>query len=310
MDDQGGPSLLSAPDPVGPPERAGGVLARSPAWVLVLVAVCSVQFGGALAATLFGRVGPTGAVTLRLVLATLILLAVVRPRVRGIGRRTWLTVAGYGASLGLMNLSIYAAFSRMELGAAVTVEFCGPLVLAAVLSKRVADGVAVGLAAVGVVLVSGHQWADIFRPAVLFALMAGAMWASYILLAARVSTLMPRLDGLAVGMTIATVLIAPAGLVLHGRALVHGPVLAIGLAVAVMSSVLPYSLELVALRRMPARVFGVLQSTEPALAALAGWAVLSQSLTPEQILGVAAVIGASVLVTLGSRASTVQPDPD
>ena len=285
-------------------------LARSPAWVLVLVAVCSVQFGGAFAATLFERVGATGAVSLRLVLATLILLVVVRPRVRGIGGRTWLTVGAYGASLGLMNLSIYAAFSRMELGAAVTVEFCGPLVLAAVLSKRAGDAAAVVLAAAGVVLVSGHQWSDIFRPAVVFALMAGAMWACYILLAARVSTLMPRLDGLAVGMTFATVIVAPAGLVLHGQELVHAPTVAVGLAVAVMSSVLPYSLELVALRRMPARVFGVLQSTEPALAALAGFLVLSQHLTLPQVLGVAAVVGASVLVTLRSRGDTVQPDPD
>lgn len=268
------------------------------------------QFGGAFAATLFGRVGATGAVALRLVLATLILLIVVRPRVRGIRRRTWLTVVAYGASLGLMNLSIYAAFFRMELGAAVTVEFCGPLVLAAVLSKRAADAVAVVLAAAGVVLVSGHHWSDIFRPAVVFALMAGAMWASYILLAARVSTLMPRLDGLAVGMTVATVMVAPAGLVLHGPELVHVPTLAVGLAVAVMSSVLPYSLELLALRRMPARVFGVLQSTEPALAALAGWVVLTQHLTLTQVLGVAAVIGASVLVTPRSRADTIQPDPD
>jgi inner membrane transporter RhtA len=291
-------------------EPTGGALARSPAWVLVLVAVCSVQFGGAFAATLFERVGSTGAVALRLVLATLILLVVVRPRVRGISRRTWLTVVAYGASLGLMNLSIYAAFSRMELGAAVTVEFCGPLVLAAVLSKRAADAAAVVLAAAGVVLVSGHQWSEIFRPAVGFALMAGAMWASYILLAARVSTLMPRLDGLAVGMAVATVIVAPAGLVLHGRDLLHLPTLAVGVVVAVMSSVLPYSLELVALRRMPARVFGVLQSTEPALAAVAGFLVLSQHLTVPQVLGVAAVVGASVLVTLRSRGEAVQPDPD
>ncbi len=278
--------------------------------MLVLVAVCSVQFGGAFAATLFERVGATGAVSLRLVLATIILLVVVRPRVRGIGGRTWLTVAAYGASLGLMNLSIYAAFSRMELGAAVTVEFCGPLVLAAVLSKRAGDWAAVALAALGVVLVSGHEWSDILQPGVVFALMAGAMWASYILLAARVSTLMPRLDGLAVGMMFATVIVAPAGLVLHGPELLHGPTLAVGLAVAVMSSVLPYSLELVALRRMPARVFGVLQSTEPALAALAGLLVLSQVLTSSQVLGVAAVVAASVLVTLRSRGETVQPDPD
>ena len=278
--------------------------------MLVLVAVCSVQFGGAFAATLFERVGATGAVSLRLVLATLILLVVVRPRIRGIGGRTWLTVAAYGASLGLMNLSIYAAFSRMDLGAAVTVEFCGPLVLAAVLSKRAGDAAAVVLAAIGVVLVSGHEWSDIFQPGVVFALMAGAMWACYIVLAARVSTLMPRLDGLAVGMAIATVIVAPAGLVLHGPELLHGPTLAVGLAVAVMSSVLPYSLELLALRRMPARAFGVLQSTEPALAALAGLLVLSQVLTFTQVLGVAAVVAASVLVTFRSRGDTVQPDPD
>ena len=186
-----------------------------------------------------------------------------------------------------MNLSIYAAFSRMELGAAVTVEFCGPLVLAAVLSKRPRTRSPSCWPAVGVVLVSGHQWADIFRPAVVFALWPAAMWASYILLAARVSTLMPRLDGLADRDGVRHRDRRPGRPRPARTGPRHSPhVLAVGLAVAVMSSVLPYSLELLALRRMPPHVFGVLQSTEPALAALAGWLVLSQRLTLTQGLGV------------------------
>lgn len=259
------------------------------------------QFGGAAAATLFPRVGATGAVTLRLTIATLILLAVVRPVPRGLGRRTWLSVIGYGVSLGVMNLSIYFAIQRMELGAAVTVEFCGPLVLSAVLSRRVRDLAAVALAAAGVFLVSGHDVSALARPAVGFALLAGTMWACYILLAGRVGAQMPRLDGLALAMVVGTVAVAPAGVVLHGSALLRPENLAVGALVAVLSSAVPYSLELLALRRMPSRTFGILQSSGPAMAALAGWLVLGQSLSVLQGVGVAAVVGASLLVTVARR---------
>lgn len=268
-----------------------------PVLALVLGAIASVQFGGAAAATLFPRVGATGAVTLRLTIASILLLALVRPSPRGQPVRTWLTVATYGVCLGVMNLSIYLAMQRMELGAAVTVEFCGPLVLSAVLSRRPRDLVAVALAAAGVFLVSGHSLGGLWRPAVGFALLAGTMWACYILLAGRVGRCMPRLDGLAWAMLVATVLVASPGAVLHGGVLLKPENLVIGALVAVLSSVVPYSMELSALRRMPSRTFGILQSTGPAMATLAGAIVLGQRLTPQQAAGVLAVVSASALVT-------------
>ena len=282
---------------------------RVPAPLLVLAAIVSVQFGGALAATLVPRVGAAGSVALRLVLAAVVLLAVARPRLRGHTRADWLTVCAFALVLGLMNLAFYSSLALLPLGVAVTIEFVGPLVLATVLSRRLRDLVAVAVAAVGVVLISGAltvPWDELEVPGILLALTAGACWAAYILLSARTGTRFAQLDGLAIAMAIAALVVAPVGLATAGSALLSWDALWRGAGIALLSSVLPYSLELIALRRLSARVFGVLLSLEPAVAALAGLVVLGQRLTRAQLVGLVCVMAASALV-LGTRERSPVP---
>ena len=190
------------------------VTSRVPAPLLVLAAIVSVQFGGALAATLVPRVGAAGSVALRLVLAAAVLLAVARPRLRGRTRADWLTVCAFALVLGLMNLAFYSSLALLPLGVAVTIEFVGPLVLATVLSRRLRDLVAVAGAALGVVLISGAltvPWDELEVRGILLALAAGACWAAYILLSARTGTRFAQLDGLAIAMAIAALVVAPWG---------------------------------------------------------------------------------------------------
>lgn len=276
---------------------------RVPAPLLVLAGIVSVQFGGALAQTLVPEIGAGGAVTMRLFFATALLLVVARPRWRGHSRRGWLTVGAFGVALGLMNFAFYGSLAYLPIGVAVTIEFIGPLTLAAVLSRRLIDGLAVLAAAVGVVLISEAletPVAELEWTGILLALAAGAFWAAYIVLSGRTGALFPRLEGLALAMVVATVVTLPFGVgsVPDWTA----PLLAKGLGIAVLSSVLPYSLELLALRRLSARVFGILLSLEPAAAALAGLLVLGQRLSPTQLVGMALVVAASALVLgLGAR---------
>ncbi|HET8983831.1 MAG TPA: EamA family transporter [Pedococcus sp.] len=268
-----------------------------PAPLLVLAAVVSVQFGGALAATLVPTIGAPGSVTLRLLFAAFVLGLIARPRLRGHSRRAWVTVVAFGLALGLMNLCFYASLVRLPIGVAVTIEFLGPLTLATVLSRRPRDLVAVAAAAVGVLLISqalalplsSLNWAGLGLAAG-----AGACWAAYIILSGRTGAEFDRLDGLALAMAVALVAVAPFGL---ATAPLWTPVVvAKGLGIALLSSVLPYSLELVALRRLSAGVFGILLSLEPAAAALAGLLVLGQRLTQQQLVGMALVVVASALV--------------
>lgn len=282
---------------------------RVPAPLLVLTAIVSVQFGGALAATLIPLVGAAGSVALRLVLAAAVLLAVARPRLRGRTRADWLTVCAFALVLGLMNLAFYSSLARLPLGVAVTIEFVGPLVLATVLSRRLRDLVAVAGAALGVVLISGAltvPWDQLEVTGILLALTAGACWAAYILLSARTGTRFAQLDGLAIAMAIAALVVAPLGLATAGSSLLSWDALWRGAGIALLSSVLPYSLELIALRRLSARVFGVLLSLEPAVAAVAGLVVLGQRLAPPQLVGLACVMAASALV-LGTRERSPVP---
>jgi len=282
---------------------------RSTAPLLVLGGVVSVQFGGAFAATLVPRIGAVGSVMLRLVFATIILLAAVRPRWRGRSRRAWLTVVLFGLALAAMNTAFYSALAHLPIGVAVTVEFLGPLTLAAVLSRRAHDFIAVAAAAVGVALVSGAldaTWGR-FEPIGLFwAAVAGVMWAAYIVLSQRTGVLFEGLDGLALALAVASVVVTPFGL-----ASVHAwsaDIVLLGLGIAVLSSVLPYSLELMALRHLSQRVFGVLLSLEPAVAALAGLVVLSQVLDLGQVIGLALVVLASAIVLGASRTPPPRPD--
>ena len=276
---------------------------RVPAPVLVLAGIVSVQFGGALAQTLVPVIGAGGSVVMRLLFATLLLLVMVRPRWRGHSRRAWLTVIAFGAALGLMNFTFYSSLAYLPIGVAVTIEFIGPLTLAAVLSRRLVDGAAVLAAGLGVVLISealSTPPADLEWAGIALALSAGALWAAYIVLSGRTGAEFPKLEGLALAMVVATVITLPLGVGSIPQWTTE--TLVKGLGIAVLSSVLPYSLELTALRRLSARVFGVLLSLEPAFAALAGLIVLGQRLTPTQLVGMGLVVTASALVLgLGAR---------
>ena len=273
-----------------------------PAPLLVLGGVVSVQFGGALAATLVPQIGAAGSVLLRLVLATTLLVLIARPRLGGHSRRDLVTVGCFGLSLGLMNFAFYAALGHLPIGVTVTIEFVGPLTLAALLSRRPRDLLAVGAAGVGVVLISralSIPLDELEGAGILLALAAGVCWAAYIVFAGRTGAAFPQLQGLALAMIVATVVILPFGLwdvARHGAEAWDVEVLLKGFGIAVLSSVLPYSLELFALRRLTPPVFGILLSLEPAVAALAGLLVLGQLLEPVQLLGMVLVVLSSVLV--------------
>jgi inner membrane transporter RhtA len=282
---------------------------RVPAPVLVLLAVLSVQFGGALAATLVPAIGAAGSVTLRLLIGTVILVLVARPRLRGHDRSAWMTVVLFGLALGAMNWSFYASLGRLPIGVAVTIEFIGPLLLTVALSRRVVDVLAVLCAAGGVLLISQAltvPFADLDLLGLGLAAVAGACWAAYIVLSKRTGAAFSQLGGLALALVVASAVVTPFGLLSAPQW--TGEVLLKGLGIAVLSSVLPYSLELLALRRLSSRVFGVLLSLEPAMAALAGLLVLHQRLTGLQLAGMALVVAASVVVMGTSRGGTAPTD--
>ncbi|HZY00624.1 MAG TPA: EamA family transporter [Dermatophilaceae bacterium] len=263
-----------------------------------------------MAATLIPRVGVFGSVTLRLTIAATVLLIIARPRLRGRTTSDWLVVGTFGAILAMMNLFFYGALARIPIGVTVTIEFIGPLVLATVLSHRRRDLLAVAGAAIGVVLISGitsTPWAEIDLAGLGLALAAGAAWAGYIIFSGRTGARFAQLDGLAIAMTIAAALVTPAGVITAGAVLWTPDALWRGASIAVLSSVLPYSLELIALRRLAAHVFGILLSLEPAVAALAGLFVLGQQLSAPQLLGMGCVVAASGLV-MGRRSVPSTPE--
>ena len=287
------PATAASADGRTPARRSWATPGRGGAVGMVLAGILSVQFGGALAATTFDRAGPAGMVTLRLCGAALVLVLLVRPRWRGRSRADWAVIAAFGLSLAVMNGLFYEALARMPIGAAVTVEFLGPLGLAAVLSRRLQHLGWVVMAAVGVFLLGYGSLTGLDPVGVAFALGAGACWAGYILLSAETGRRSAGLEGLALASAAAALVVLPFGLASAGPALAAPDVMLIGLAVALLSSVVPYALELTALRALASRVFGVLMSLEPAAAALAGLLVLGQVLTPVQLLAVALVVGAS-----------------
>ena len=275
---------------------------------LVLAGVGSVQFGAAIAKTLFDDLGPAGTVLLRLGFAALLLVAFWRPRVAGLSRRQLVTAGLFGLSLGGMNLVFYEALDRIPLGIAVTFEFVGPLGVAVAGSRRPLDVAWVVLAAAGILLLSGGS-SDLDPVGVAFALLAGAFWAAYILLSARIGRAFPGGRGLALAMVVGTLAVAPFGIPDGGGALLEPGLLALGAGVALLSSVIPYSLELEALRRMPPRVFGVLMSLEPGVASLAGFLLLSQALTALAGVAIALVVAASAGAALTARDVPPPVDP-
>lgn len=281
-------------------------LGRVPAPWLVLGSILSVQVGAAIAKGLFDQVSPTGMVWLRLMTSTVIFLAVARPRLRGRTPRDWAGVAGYGLSLGLMNWAIYQSFARIPLGVAVTIEFLGPLTVAVFGSRRLRDLMWALLAGLGVALL-GFGPTELDPVGIAYALLAAVGWAGYILTGRLIGRQWEGVSGLAVGSTLAMLALTAPALLEPGAAALWQPrVLAIGAAVGLLSSVIPYSLELTALRRMPARVFGILMSLEPAAAALAALILLGEVLSARELVAMACVVIASIGATR-VRATATQP---
>ncbi|RIQ33673.1 EamA family transporter [Jiangella rhizosphaerae] len=278
---------------------AGHAFGAIPPPALVLLGIVSVQLGSAVAKHLFSEVGSFGTVALRLFFAAAVLMLVWRPVLR-MTRRTWTVVLVYGVILGLMNLSFYLALSRIPLGIAVTIEFLGPLAVALAGSRRWLDALWAALAACGVVLLM-EGGGDLDVVGVLFALAAGLFWGLYILAGAALGRHTTQGNGLALGMVVAAVVAVPFGVADAGIALLQPWVLIAGLGVALLSSVIPYTLDLEALRKIPPRVFGILMSLEPAMAALIGLVVLQETLHWTQWIAVLCVVVASAGATRGAR---------
>jgi inner membrane transporter RhtA len=269
-----------------------------PAPLLVLGSISSVQVGSAVARTLFADLGAAGVTLLRLAISALILAVATRPRLRGWSGPAWRAAALLGVVMAGMNLIFYLSLRTVPLGTAVTVEFLGPLMLALAQTRRLVDMLWALLAGAGVALLGLHAGGAAPLGGLLLAFIAGLCWAGYIVCSARLGGLVPGTGGLAVSLAVAALLVLPFGVPGAG-AVLHRPVLLIGgAAVALLSSVIPYGLEINALRRMPTRIFGILMSLEPAAAAIAGLLVLGQHLP---IVGVVAL----VLVTLASAGVTI-----
>lgn len=286
--------------------RAG----TAPAVLLVVTGLACQEVGASLAVLLFPQVGPLGMVMLRLVFSAVILLAIARPSLRGRSRSDWTGVLLFGVVLAVMNGLFYLALERLPLGVTVTIEVLGPLTLSIIASRRASAWLWAGLALAGVVALGGGGWDRLDPLGVLFALGAAASWAGYILASARVGRAFAKLDGLALAMVAGALLSLPFGIADAGAALLRIDLIAIGAAVAVLSSTIPYAFELIALRRLPAAAFAILMSLAPATAAVAGFVLLGQHLAWLEIVGIAFVIAASIgAVRSSARAARETAEP-
>jgi inner membrane transporter RhtA len=281
------------------------LLARVPSPALVVGAIASVQFGSATAATLFASVGPGGAVLLRLATAAILLLALWRPPLRGHSATELRLASVFGLVLVGMNLCFYEALHRIPLGIAVSLEFVGPLGVAVAGSRRRLDVVWILLAAAGILTLTRARTHGINGFGIALALAAGSLWGAYILVNARVGRVFEGSTGLALAMAVAAIVAIPVGIADGSGHLLEPRSLALGAVVGVLSSAIPYSFELEALRRIAAPVFGVLMSLEPAMAALAGFIVLGQALSTRALVGMALVTAASIGAARGATADRV-----
>lgn len=308
-------ALAEAPGSIseagGLPQRARTLsLGAVPPPALIMLGILSVQVGAGMAKHLFDRMSPDAVVLMRLATSALVLTFVSRKVLRTVlrdhSRRDLAIAAGFGLTLALMNFSIYQSFSRIPLGVAVTIEFLGPLAVAIAASRHVRDVVWAMLAFGGVVLLArggGVDWVGIG-----FALLAGVCWAAYILFSAATGKRFSGSTGLALASIVGTMAMLPIGVASGGSALLSPELLIIGLGVGLLSSVIPYTLELDALRRMSTRVFGILMSLEPAVAALIGLVLLGEVLSGRQWVAIGCVIVACVGATLGERTPPATPE--
>jgi inner membrane transporter RhtA len=287
--------------------------------VLVLTGILSVQVGAGLAARLFTQIPPAAVTALRLWTSAVLMAAIgARPLRHNLAslvrRRSWrdaAVVAAFGLTLAVMNFSIYQAFSRIPLGIAVTIEFLGPLAVAVVASRRLIDLLWVALAGAGVALLTGAGnpsagGHSINLVGLAFALLAGACWAAYIILSRATGRRFPGASGLTIAMLVAAVAIVPVGVTAGRGALLRPGILAIGLAIGLLSSIIPYTLELEALRRVPARVFGIWMSLEPAVAALVGLIMLGEALTVSEWAAIVCVMVACAGAARGGGAQSAE----
>lgn len=270
--------------------------------LILLLAMASIQTGASLAKGLFPVLGAAGTSALRLLFATLILWIVFRPWRHPFTRQQIGKLFLYGASLGFMNLLFYFALERIPLGIAVALEFTGPLVIAVLGSKRKTDYLWALLAAVGIFLLLPDVKTGGLDPVgILFALGAGFFWGTYIFFGRRVSLELPGSVAASGGMAVAALVVVPWGFATGGSQFLDSSIIPLGLAVAFLSSALPYSLEMISLKNIPMRTFGVLMSLEPAIGALAGLFILREALTMPQWLAIACVVVSSLGSTLAAN---------
>lgn len=292
-------------DAAGDRSPLGAGLPAPAAAGIVVAGLVVQEVGAAMAVWLFPQAGPIGTVMLRLIFGAAVLWVVARPRLRGHTARAWRAVGLLALALAVMNASYYLALARLPLGVTVTIEVLGPLALSVATARRRAAWLWAALALTGVVLLAGGGWERLDPIGVAFALGAAAMWALYIVSSARVGREFSQLDGLALAMAIGAVVMVPFGVLDAGSALLRPEVLALALAVAVLSSALPYALELIALRSLTASAFGVLMALAPATATLAGFVLLGQHMSIVELAGIVLVVAASI----GAVRSTRRP-PD
>lgn len=285
--------------------------ATSGAALLVLFAGIATETGAAIAVLIFPALGPMGVVSLRIAFSAILLLIVSRPALRGRRRSDWTTAIWFGLALATMNTTFYFAIERIPLGVAVTIEVLGPLILSVVMGRRLLNWAWALLALVGVVLLCGIDVGRLDPLGVVFAVIAGLGWAGYILGSARTGRRFAQLDGLAIAMTVGAIVTLPFGIATAGASMLSLQLLGIALLVAVLSSAVPYALEFLALRRLPESTFGVLMSLAPATAAIAGFVVLHQRLTPLDLVAIGLVTAASIgaVLTTPTKAPLSAPLP-
>lgn len=281
--------------------QARAVTRSIPPSSYVLLSCVAVQLGLALAKSLYDSIGSLGTVFLCKSIGAVLLLMLYRPRWQSHSLRHYGLIGIYGLVMAIGNFAFYASIDRIPLGVAATLEFLGPLGVALLGSRRWLDLLWVILAAGGVALLNPLTSTSIDPLGVGLALLAGCAWGSYILLAGPVGRIFPGISGLALGLGIASVLLMPAGVVSGGVALLNPAVLLLGLLVAMLNTVLPYSLEFAALKRVPPRIFGILMSIEPAIAAIVGFLILGEQLNFHTLLAIVMVSSAAIGVTWFGR---------
>jgi inner membrane transporter RhtA len=304
--------VLSPPVPAPTASARPRAAARSGRAIgvgLVLGSACSVHSGAAVATLLFPRAGVGGVVALRLTLAAVLLLVLCRPRLRGYTRADWALIVGFGVVLATMNTVFYQAIERVPLGPAVTIEVLGPLTLSVIAARRAAGWMWALLALAGVALLGWSDLGQLDLIGVALCLTAGALWAGYILLSARTGGRFPKADGLALALAVAALVSLPVGVLTSGAVLLDPTTLGLGAAVAALSTMVPYTMELSALRRLPTATFSLLMSLGPAIAALAGFAILGQGLTVAQGGAIALVVIASAGAVHAARSLHNGPTP-